>query len=189
MPPKVKISKKDIINGAIELIREVGVDAFCARSLSKKLGVSTQPIFSNFSGMDELLRAVIEEAREISQRHTERVMESGIYHPYKASGMAYISFARRERELFRLLFMTKGARSDDFVGYEQIIETMRCALGVDHSTAKEIHFQMWSFVHGIATMINTDYLELDDESISKMLTNIYEGLKFRYNIGSAHIDK
>lgn len=36
-------------------------------------------------------------------------MESGEYPPYKASGMAYIDFARREKHLFRLLFMRNPA--------------------------------------------------------------------------------
>ena len=32
-------------------------------------------------------------------------MAEGKYPPYKASGMAYIRFAKEEKELFKLLFM------------------------------------------------------------------------------------
>lgn len=182
MAPKVKTKKDEIISGAIELIRECGIDALCARSLAKRLGMSTQPIFSNFSSMEELFSAVIDRAREISFEYTKRVVMSGKYPPYKCSGMAYIGFARDEGELFRLLFMRSEGRVEGYRGYEDIIGEMGVGLGIDFDTAKELHFQMWSFVHGIATMINTGYLSLSEEQIGEMLTNVYEGLKFRYGL-------
>lgn len=189
MPPKVKTSREKIIDAGIELIRESGLDSLCARSLAKKLGTSTQPIFSNFDSMEELIEAITKKAREISLAHTQKIIDSGIYPPYKASGMAYIRFAEEERELFRLLFMNKSSRLDNFEGYEKIIDGMKCALNISRDVALSIHFQLWAFVHGIATMVNTDYLKLEEESVSEMLTNIYEGLKFRYNINSTQIGK
>ncbi len=43
--------------------------------------------------------------------------EKSIYPPYKASGMAYIRFAKEEEELFRLLFMRK--RSNEQIAEEK----------------------------------------------------------------------
>lgn len=40
---------------------------------------------------------------------------------------------------------------------------------------------MWIFVHGIATMIATDYLEISDDDISFMLTDMYQGLLKRFS--------
>ena len=54
MPPKVKISKEKIIEAAISLIRNGGVEAVNARTLAAALGCSTQPIFSNFETMEAL---------------------------------------------------------------------------------------------------------------------------------------
>ena len=51
MPPKVKVSKEEIINTAISLIRKSGASAVNARSIAAELGCSTQPIFSNFASM------------------------------------------------------------------------------------------------------------------------------------------
>ena len=42
---------------------------------------------------------------ELYQNYLKEDMASGKYPPYKASGMAYIRFAKEEKELFRLLFM------------------------------------------------------------------------------------
>ena len=65
MPPKVKITKEDIINAAVSLVRENGADALNARTVASLLGCSTQPVFSNFATMDELRLAVAEKADEI----------------------------------------------------------------------------------------------------------------------------
>ena len=54
MPPKVRITKEEIIGTCLALVRENGADALNARSIAAALGCSTQPIFSNFSSMEEL---------------------------------------------------------------------------------------------------------------------------------------
>ena len=59
MPPKVKVTKEEIINAALALVRENGTDAINARSIAASLACSTQPIFSNFATMEELQKDVI----------------------------------------------------------------------------------------------------------------------------------
>ena len=49
MPPKVKITKDDIIQTTLDLLRKNGDAAINARSLASALNCSTQPIFSNFA--------------------------------------------------------------------------------------------------------------------------------------------
>ena len=55
--------------------------------------------------MDEVQQEVQKAAFAIYQKRIADAMASGEFPPFKASGMAYIRFAREERELFRLLFM------------------------------------------------------------------------------------
>ena len=52
--------------------------------------------------------------------------------------------------------------------------------GLESSDAKLFHLDMWAYVHGIATMIATGYINFDWELISKMLTVVYQGLKKQY---------
>ena len=100
MPPKVKITKNEIINSSLELIRHNGANALNARSIAASLGCSTQPIFSNITSMEELDSAVAEAAREHYYGFLKKEAESGKYPTYKAFGMAYIRFAKEEIELF-----------------------------------------------------------------------------------------
>ena len=183
MPPKVRIQKEEIIAAATELVREKGEDALNARNLAKALGCSTQPLFSNFENMEELRGEVIKEAADIYDVFTKDEVERGVYPAYKASGMAYIGFAKEERELFKLLFMrdrTFEDKAESEIDIKPVVSIIMQTLGVDEETAKLFHLEMWSSVHGIATMIATDYLELETELVSRMLTDVYQGLRTRY---------
>lgn len=65
MAPKIKITKKDIIEAATELVRTNGEQAINARAIASYLNCSTQPVFSNFSTMNELHEATVNAAYEI----------------------------------------------------------------------------------------------------------------------------
>ncbi len=183
MPPKVKIQKEEIVRAATELVREKGEDALNARNLAKALGCSTQPLFSNFENMEELRGEVIKRVAVIYDGFTKDEIEKGNYPAYKASGMAYIRFAKEERELFGLLFMrdrTFENKAASEVDIEPVVSTIMENLGLSEESAKLFHLEMWACVHGIAAMTATDYLELDTELVSLMLTDIYQGLRARF---------
>lgn len=185
MPPRVKVSGEDIINAAVELVRSEGVDILNARSLAKALDCSTQPIFSNFRSMDEVKEAVLERAISICNEYTAREVESGLYPVYKASGMAYIRFAKEECELFKLLFMRdrKGELVTKEAGFfDQMEAVVQKNVGLESDKARLFHLEMWAYVHGIAVMFATGYLNLDWELVSRMLTDSYLGLRKQYEM-------
>ena len=185
MPPKTKVSKQDIVNTATELVRQEGEDALNARSIAKALNCSTQPIFSNFDSMDELRNAILAEAQVSVENYIARETASGLYPPYKASGMAYIRFAKEEKELFKLLYM-RTRKVDDYNQDTELFDQMTDLVKENTGLAKEnsslFHLEMWAYVHGIATMFATGYLSLDWEIVSKTITDVYQGLKKQYKI-------
>ena len=79
MPPKVRITKAQILEGAVALVRRCGADALNARELAKQLECSTQPIFSNFENMEQLKLAVVGEAYRMYWQLVEQVTEEGKY--------------------------------------------------------------------------------------------------------------
>ena len=183
MPPKVRITKEDIINAALETVRQNGADAINARSLASYLDCSTQPIFSNFDSMDELRLAVIDKATELYNNYLTREIDEQNYPAYKASGIAYIRFAREEKELFKLLFMRDRTNEnyalplDDFVA-----NLVKNATGLSGDEASLFHSRMWACVHGIATMLATGYFELNWDIISKTITDTYQGARKQYGL-------
>ena len=183
MPPKIKITKENVINTAVNLVRAYGESALNARTIADVLACSTQPIFSNFSTMEALKEAVIEGAEALANEYVKREMESGEYPAYKANGMAYIRFAKEEKELFKLLYMR--ARKPEIMGEEkedflQMVRLLGDSVGLCVDDAKLFHLEMWAYVHGIACMFATGYLELRWELVEKMLTDAYQGLRKTY---------
>ncbi len=184
MPPKKQITREDILEGAMELFRERGADALGARELARVLGCSTQPIYLSFSGMDALKSALHERIWQIYGAFLKREMSRTDMPPYKASGMGYIRFAREEPAIFRYLFMRPRAaeeQAEDGTEYfSDIVDLVQRQLGLSREAATRFHMEQWVFVHGIASMLATSYLDLDEECISDMLTELYMALKERY---------
>lgn len=186
MPPKVRITRDAITSAALELVRESGDDALNARALAARMGASTQPIFSNFASMDEVRVSVIEAAGKLNYEYWQEDMQSGKYPAYKASGMAYIRFAREEPNLFKLLYMRDrtGERQDELGIFSNVINIIKESTGISEDNAKRLHLEMWIFVHGVGVMLATSHMVLDEELISSMISDVYQGLveKFKNNV-------
>ncbi len=182
MPPKFKFTKAEIVNAALELTREEGAEALSARALGDRLHTSARPIFSQFTGMGEVREAVLEAANAWHREYVQRAMAQNEYPPYKASGMAYIRFAREERELFKLLFMRDrtGEPGAALENDDPLLEVISRQVGISREQARLFHLEMWAYVHGIASMIATGFYAWPDELASQTLTDMYNGLKSKY---------
>lgn len=187
MPPKVKVSKEEIVNAGVEIAREQGAEAINARNIAAGLSCSTQPVFSNFANMEELRQAVILAAYQRYLGFIQREVESGKYPRYKAFGMAYIRFAKEEKELFKLLFMRDRAGEDlsPASDFQEAVEMMMNAHGITEEKASLMHLELWTCVHGIGTMLVTSFLPLDWDLISDMITDVYRGLLTRHLRGDS----
>ena len=182
MPPKIRITKEDIVNAALELVRVNGEQAINARAVAAALNCSTQPVFSNFATMDKLREAVIADAYERYLDFQKREEKSGEYPRYKAFGMAYVRFAREEKELFKLLFMRDRTGEDlsPTLDFEESAQIIAKANGVSLEKARLMHLETWTCVHGIGVLIATSFLPLEWELISDILTDVYQGIRARH---------
>ncbi len=183
MPPKSKFTRNEIVEAALEITREEGFRAVTARALGAKLHSSPKVIFGLFANMEELQQEVLKAANAGYQRYLKEDMAAGRYPPYKASGMAYIRFAREETELFKLLFMRTRSKEEAEQPADEMAEILSLikeSTGLCAEKAMLFHLEMWIFVHGIAVMFATAYLDLDTEIVSSMLTDMYMGLKTRF---------
>lgn len=184
MPPKFKFTKEEMIKAALEVTREQGISSLTARALAAKLGCSSKPIFGLFQNMEEVQQEVLRAANHLYQSYLKEDMESGKYPPYKASGMGYIRFAKEERELFKLLFMRDRSRErieDSKEEIKPLLEIIKKNLGLNDNESYMFHLEMWLYVHGIATMIATSYVDWDIEFISNALADGYEGMRYRFS--------
>ena len=182
MPPKVKTTRQDIIDTSISLIRKYGFDFLNARSLAKALNCSTQPIFSNFSSMEELEGEIIVSAYNLYLNYIKVEVESQKYPKYKSFGMAYVRFAKEEKELFKLLFM-RDRNGEEFVptpDFTESINMISNSIGISKKQAELMHLEMWTCVHGIGVMLATSFYDLDFELVSTILSDVYQGVRQKH---------
>ena len=179
MPPKVKFTREEIIRSALDIVRETGPEGLTARSLAARLGCSVKPIFGLFRSMEEVQQEVLSAGYRLYGQTIAQAMEAGKYPPYKASGMAYISFARTRPQLFKELFMrdrTGESPAGDDPLTRSIVALIVKNTGLSEQAARQLHIELWIFIHGIAAMLVTGYLDLEEPVISSMLTDVYLGL-------------
>lgn len=185
MPPKFKFTKEQIVEVSLDMVRHEGLQAVTARSVGQALDSSSKVIFSLFRNMDELHEEICKAAYNKYLSFLQQDVDRGQYPPYKAMGMAYIRFAMEEKELFKLLFMSdhkeRGTSSGpDFTASVDIIQKTN---GLSPEEAQLMHTEMWVCVHGIATMHATSFLTLEEDLISRILSDTYFGLRHRHTSG------
>lgn len=181
MPPKAMVSGEDIVKAAFQLTREYGFNYVNARSIAKELNCSTHPIFRVYENMSELKKDLFDYIEKYYNHFIESQMSDT--NLFLSIGMAYIRFARREGNLFRMMFMSHNFELNDLIELidgednRDIIRAISSASAIDEERAKELYLDVWLYTHGIASMISTNNIKLTDEQIEKMLKEVYAALK------------
>jgi len=177
VPAKKQITKEIILKTAVELVRQNGISCLNMRTLAQACKCSTQPIYLSFSGMEELKTEVARSILKIFDEFIEKEIAKGEYPQYKAVGMGYIRFAKEEKQFFKYLLMNDGMEQTG-LGQESFDKSVFMIMqnyGLYKGDAAKLHMQMWIFVHGIASMFATDYIDFDYETVSQMVTDAYQG--------------
>lgn len=182
MPPKIKVTEEDIINAAIHMVREKGVESLNARDLAKELGCSVHPIFRTYNSMEGLRTAVYKKAENI---YNERMLSAGEHNGdgFLNMGLAYIDFAKKEKNLFKLLFMSDAFREQSIMniagtteGDDEVLEMLCQRTGLSKKAAQELYTGIWLTTHGIASMLATNNCRFSDEENRRLLNNSFMGL-------------
>jgi len=180
VPPITRYSKDKIIEIGLKLVEKSGIESISARNIAKELGCSICPVFSYFESMEVLKRELLEKMYEIYSNYVKENM-SKCDKPFKGAGIGYINFAKCHKNYFKALFMSNvngdlssllsGDKNNDDM--EIFVSSQ---YGVSKEMARKLHEYCWVFVHGIASMIATDYCNFSDDEISEMLSVHYISL-------------
>lgn len=172
MPPRVKFQKEEIVDAALQIARTQGIDAVTAREVAKALQVSVGPIFTWFSSMDQLKEEVYARARECYRCSIERGLAEPV--PFLGLWQQYIRFAREERELYKLLFLTKPGGTTEALRISQALarpSVMRI-YNMDADTADKFFRDLWLVAFSFATLIVTEDCPFREEEMFAIGTEI-----------------
>lgn len=182
MPPKPKITKDMIITAAFEVACKIGAENINARTVSKKLNCSTQPVMYHFATIEELKRAAYAKA---DKYHTEYLMR--ITDTQKdvmlEIGLNYIRFSVEEPHLFRFLFQSGFAVENnllEMINSEELVPVllaMQEAMKISMQQTKDVFISLAMFVHGYASIIVNNSLDYDEKLITMHLKRLYKGVR------------
>ena len=174
MAPKNKFTRKEMVAAAVRVVQKRGEAALTAKSLAEELGPSTQPVFTCFGTMEALKAEVYVAAERLFDEYLTKGLKEKI--SFLGFGSQYIRFARKEPELYRLLFLMRpdDVGSGAFAAMRHMQELVRPSLvEIYHISAQEAdrYFRdLWLVVHSLATLIVTGDCPYSDREIGQILT-------------------
>ena len=159
-----------LLEAAIRLIAEVGPTAFTLREVARRAGVSHNAPYRHFQDKDALLAAV---ATQGFQELTEAMLEAGdsglsARDRLKQAGLAYVTFALRRPEHFRVMFeapRSKAEHPEAGAAGEKAFATLTalvkgCQDAGELPAGDTLTFALlaWTMVHGVAKLATTGRL-------------------------------
>ncbi|WP_232668725.1 TetR/AcrR family transcriptional regulator [Pseudonocardia sp. TRM90224] len=166
-----------LIDAAIVLIEEHGVDGFSLAATSRRAGVSVAAPYRHFANRRELLNAVAQRGfAELGERLRAAPADDGDdVALLLEQGLAYVRFAVEKPALFRIAFDSRGRDPQSTVGpaalaaFGETLDRLERAgrLRIPLDTAMRL---CWATVHGVAMLtINQSrtFAEEDSETLRR----------------------
>lgn len=175
MPRKRRILREHIFSAALELMKDEGFKNFTARRIAEYLNASTQPIYKEFSSMDDLKLNLLVYFEEYLQNEVFKVSTKGISLGEICGN--YICFAKAEGTLFSALYMDKElpARAMHDISFQAINTVMDQSdetSMMDSAERKDFIDIFWAAIHGTAILTAQGQFDLSDKEIEEKACRI-----------------
>jgi len=166
--------RKRILDAARRLFAQKGYDAVTMRELAAKIDYSATALYFHFRDKETLFRELCtEDFGEFASRFAELMAEEGLgpLERLRRSALAYLEFAERAPNQYRLLFMTPHprARASDTAPGEHLYALLRkpveqaVELGVVRPEVGDPDLLvqvLWAALHGVVSL----HLTLGEET-------------------------
>ena len=184
MPPRREYKAEDVINAALEIVREKGFSKLSTRTIAEKLHSSTMPIYYSGVTMPEIEKEIATRAWAILEKYQSKVRTGD---PVMDMIIGFVMFAREEKNLFRC-FRSEKMNTVNIVNAEkafqknmQILKDYNIMKKFSSERVTDVLIQGWIFANGIALLVNSPIVksipELNsEESIIRFIkdaTRIY----------------
>ncbi len=181
MSKSVTITKDMILKTAFDIAREKGLDGISNRELAKKLNCSIRPIYYQFQNVDELYNELYIKIEKYFYKFLMDNMNDDMP-KYKQVGINYIKFAKKEKELFKILFMSEiDLGLNDFItkdmeDFNELSKLIKISTNLNDEDIESFHIKMWIFSHGLATLVASSTINISDEQLKQLLSLEFQAL-------------
>ena len=190
MPPKPKFTRDEIIQTALEVVSQEGVEALTAKELGDALGTSARPIFTVFSSMKQVQDAVREAAmRRFESFAGQKLPDMPLF---KQVGMQMVLFGVREPKLYQLLFMQENRSAvsfDDVFGElgptaETCIRLIQEEYAMREADARLLFEHVWIYTFGVGALCATRMCRFSEKQLGQMLSTEFQALMLLVRSGA-----
>lgn len=179
MPAKQIITKRMILESAMEILKTEGLDGLNARNIAKKICCSTQPIYKIFTSMEELKKSLKEQCQKTYFTYVENSQEETLFLKYLLS---LVTFAYDFPQYFKFLYMDnpyeETAEEKNF--QEMIIQKIMVLGNMSHEKATKFYLSGFIFAYGLASQIVSGYIIWDKNTMRDLLFNHFKSLKLMF---------
>jgi AcrR family transcriptional regulator len=175
MTQQAFFTREAVLNAVFEMTRENGWRSVSARSIARRLGSSTMPIYSSLKSMADIERETRARAENLLREYQGRPVSGN---PALDMAIGYVAFARKEAHLFRFLYVDaperRGPReqerqSADVVRHPANEGLRKMVAELPELGSNPVILKSWIFVHGLASLVSSGALDLPDEQVRGLL--------------------
>ncbi|MDE6284985.1 MAG: TetR/AcrR family transcriptional regulator [Bacilli bacterium] len=178
MPAVIELKKENVVKVAVRMVNANGWGSINARSLAKELQVSTKPLYRIYSSMEEIKKDIYEEIyRQYDEYITSRIDSKKAL---LTLSFAYVEFASKYKNLFVSLFLSNNLKwktPDDVLNEkwnQSTIINLVNKHGYSFKEAKSLFMNFWLYTNGLATLLATNEIEMNDKEILVKLVKMYK---------------
>lgn len=164
MGRKQQFNADNIVEAAFSIVRREGWGGLSARTISKELNSSTRPIYSYLDSMKTLEEEVVKKALDVFNEYLS-IETTG--DKWLDQAIGYVKFAVNEKMLFRCINDEKHVDLQR-ENTPELWESLRKDLtnyepfkNLSEKQIDRIRVMRWFFIHGIATLINNGWFDLE----------------------------
>lgn len=185
------LDRESIVAAARDAIAKEGLERFSLRKLAGDLGVTAPALYAHVRGKEELIGAVAEAEFQRFMARLATVEDADPLTRIRADCRAYVSHARENPELFKLMFqfrpvITERPRGDEFAAATQTFQRGSAAVqaAVDQGLfatddALTAGLTIWTAVHGLVSLILSGAQfgeEQEEELFESLMHTVLSGL-------------
>ena len=186
--------KEEFITIALDFIAKEDVEKLTLKVLSDATGTSRSAIYKHFKNKDALIETIIERGFDKFDAETTphfKDESKALVDRFYLTGKLYVEFARKNPNLYRLLFGKKYAhireeilsiKDEDCSGFAALQKTVEDGQKQGVFKKEDSYKQaiiIWATMHGISSLIIDGFMDVEDvyeEMYDTMFETLLTGL-------------
>jgi len=172
--------REELLNAGLIHLENNDAESLSFREMARQIGVSANAVYRHFESKDSFLAALAAKGFQQLQEEQSQTLQGGSsqHEAFKLFGLAYINFAKNNRNLFALMFNPDLQKNEALElkeaadsTYNQLHKLTASILDVGDNDAQAELLAMLSFslVHGLSHLLLEGRLAESEEKANNLV--------------------